>query len=242
MNIIEAYAIPGFREPICSFSHLLAVPVFAGVGALLISRAQARWSHRISLIVLVVTTLFLLAMSGVYHMLPPGIGRAVMRQLDVAGVFALIAGTATPVHVIMFRGRSRWIPLAVLWTVAAVGITLRSTCPQLFTDEIGNFVFLAMGWSGAICCCLLWRRCGANFIAPLLWGGVAYTLGVLILTLRWPTPIFGIVGPHELWHVAVLVGLGLHWKFAFRVASLPATRDAKQVVTMPSATTLASID
>jgi channel protein (hemolysin III family) len=227
MNPIEVYGIPGFREPWSSFSHLLAIPVFAVVGVYLVSQAPRRLSYRVSLSVLVVSTLFLLAMSGVYHMLAPGLGRSVMRQLDVAAVFALIAATATPIQTIMFRGIHRWLPLIAIWSIAITGITLRTALPQYFTDSVGNGVFLALGWGGAIYMGKLWRRCGANFIAPLLWGGIAYTVGVVILTLRWPGTLLGVVGPHELWHVAVLIGLALHWKFIWRVATLHDSADSQ---------------
>ena len=69
-----------------------------------------------------------------------------------------------------------------------------------------------------ISCILLWKRYGFSFVAPLLWGGVAYTLGAIVLVLNGPALIPGAVGAHELWHLAVLVGLGLHWKFVFGFA------------------------
>jgi predicted membrane channel-forming protein YqfA (hemolysin III family) len=47
---------------------------------------------------------------------------------------------------------------------------------------------------------------------------VAYTAGVVIIGLNWPTVIPGVVTPHELWHVAVIVGLSMHWKFTFQFA------------------------
>ena len=81
---------------------------------------------------------------------------------------------------------------------------------------------LAVGLGRTISCILLWRRYGFSFVKPLLWGGVAYTLGVVVLGLKWPTLIPGVVSDAtELWHVAVLLGLGLHWKFIFNFASGP---------------------
>lgn len=65
---------------------------------------------------------------------------------------------------------------------------------------------------------MLWRRHGFAFVRLLLLGGVAYSMAVILLGLQWPTPIPGVVGPHELWHVAVLAGLGWHWSFVWRFA------------------------
>ncbi len=178
-----------------------------------------------SLATMAFTSVFLLSMSGVYHLLDSGAGRYVMRQLDVAGVFALIAGTVTPVHAILFKGIGRWGALLVVWAAAATGITLRIVFWKSFPSGLGTGLFLLLGWCGALSCVLLWVRYGYGFVWPLLWGGVAYTVGAIVLGLDWPTIIPGVVGAHELWHVAVLVGLGLHWKFVFQFAGGPPGMD-----------------
>jgi len=170
---------------------------------------------------MVLCTVFLLSMSAVYHLLGPGTGRDVLRRLDIAGVFALIAGTVTPVHTILFKGFSRWAPLLLVWSVAATGITLRSMFPQGLPTGFGTGIFLLMGWGGLISFGLLYKRYGFTFVKPLLWGGVAYSLGAVILILNWPVLIPGVVRAHELWHIAVLAGLGLHWKFVFQFAAGP---------------------
>ena len=109
----------------------------------------------------------------------------------------------------------------MVWAAAATGITLRVVFWDSFPEGLGIGIFLLMGWGGAITCKQLWKRYGYRFIAPLLWGGVAYTVGAIILGLDWPTVIPGVVGAHELWHVGVLLGLGLHWKFVFQFAGGP---------------------
>ncbi len=219
MDDINVYAIPGFREPVNSLSHFLAAGVFAVLSYFLVRRGRGSWCRSISLATMAVTSVFLLSMSGVYHLLGNGTGRYVMKQLDVAGVFALIAGTVTPVHAILFRGLPRWGPLLLVWATAATGITLRIIFWDSFPDGLGIGIFLLMGWGGAISCRQLWKRYGFRFIAPLLWGGLAYTVGAIILGLDWPTVIPGVIGAHELWHVGVLLGLGWHWKFVFQFAN-----------------------
>lgn len=218
MEHIQAYSIPGFREPFSCLTHLVAAPVFAVLGYFLVRRGHGCWVRTGSLAIMVLSSVFLLSMSAVYHLLDQGAARQVMRQLDVAGVFALIAGTITPVHAILFRGVSRWAPLLLIWSAAIMGIVLRSISPYGLSEGVGAGLFLLMGWSGLVSFIILWRRYGFSFVAPLLWGGVAYTLGVGVLGLQWPTLIPGVIGPHELWHVAVLLGLSLHWKFVFRFA------------------------
>ncbi|MDP6445474.1 MAG: hemolysin III family protein [Pirellulaceae bacterium] len=217
-EIITVYAIPGFREPVSCFSHLFAAPVFAALTFILIRRGRGCWLRVLSLWTMGLATVFLLAMSGVYHLLGPGTGRFVMRQLDIACVFVMIAGTITPIHMILFHGIRRWLPLLVVWTCAAVGITLRSTFPNGLPPGVGTGLFLLMGWGGLISCILLWRSFGFQFVKPLLFGGIAYTVGAIVLLADWPVLIPGVIGAHELWHVAVIAGLSLHWSFVFDFA------------------------
>lgn len=194
MDDIDAIPIPGFREPVSCWTHLLAAPVFAVIGYFLIRRGRGSRGRSLSLGVMAVATVFLLSMSAVYHLLGPGTARSVMRHLDIAGVFALIAGTVTPVHAILFRGFHRWAPLLLVWSAAATGITLRTIFSKSLPSGVGIGIFLIMGWGGLISCVLLWRRYGFTFIRPLLWGGIAYTVGVVILSLNWPTPIPRVIG------------------------------------------------
>jgi channel protein (hemolysin III family) len=176
-------------------------------------------------------------MSGGYHLLGPGTGRFVLKQLDIAGVFALIAGTVTPIHAILFKGFHRWAPLLLVWAVAITGITLRSIFSDALPSGIGTAIFLAMGWGGAISCIVLWKRYGFDFVRPLFLGGLAYTAGALCHVFHSPVIIPGILGPHEVWHIAVLCGLGLHWSFVFSFAAGP-----PQLLTSNNTDSFGSVD
>lgn len=218
---IDVFAIPGFREPVNCFTHFLAVLVFSVLSFFLIRRGRGNWLRTTSLGVMAFCSVFLLSMSGVYHLLGPGTGRDVMRQLDIAGIFALIAGTMTPIHAILDKGFKRWASLLLIWSAAAAGITLRTVFSEGLPSGAGIAIFLLFGWSGLITCILLWMRYGFCFVKPLIWGGVAYSLGAVVLGLDRPVLIPGVVGAHEVWHLAVVTGLGLHWKFVFQFAHGP---------------------
>src|SRR6185312_35200 len=79
--------------------------------------------------------------------------------------------------------------------------------------------YLGLGWLGAISTVVLARRFGLRFILPLVWGALAYTLGAAADYWRWPEPMPGIVGPHEIFHLAVLAGISFHWAFIRRIAA-----------------------
>lgn len=217
MEEINVVGIPGFREPVSCFTHLLAAPIFLVLGYWMLRKGRGNWWRTVSLCVLTFSTVFLLSMSAVYHMLGPGTARNVMRQLDIAAVFVLIAGTITPIHVILFKGFHRWAPLLLVWTAAISGLTIRAVLGDRLPFAVGNAIFLLLGWGGIISCILLWRRFGFAVVSPLLGGGIAYTLGVIVLSTRIPL-VPGVIEEHELWHFAVLTGLGLHWRFVYGFA------------------------
>ena len=149
----------------------------------------------------------------------PGPLRQLMVRADVSGVFLLIAGSLTPVHVILFRGAACWGPLALAWTAAVVGIILRMLFFDSVSGEAGIAIFLLFGWGAAITAAVIYQRYGWVFVQSAVGAGLAYTTGAIVLTLHRPTLVAGLVGPHELWHLAVLTGLGLHWRFVFQFAS-----------------------
>jgi channel protein (hemolysin III family) len=219
MEVIDVYGIPGFREPFNCFTHLLGAAVFAVLSFYLVKRGRGASGRTVCLLVMALASVALLSLSSVYHMLWPGTAREVMRRLDVAAVFVLIGGTMTPIHVILFKGFHRWGPLTLVWSLAVTGIVLRMVFFSSLPPGIGTACFVLLGWGGAISAFALWRRYGWTFVKPLVFGGIAYTVGAIILLAGWPVLIPGVIGSHELWHLAVLAGLGFHWRFVWSFAS-----------------------
>ena len=160
-------------------------------------------------------------MSGVYHLLSPSAGRTVLRALDYAGVFALVAGTFTPIHVILSRGVARWLPLTAIWIAATAGIVLHTVYVDALPALLLTGCFIILGWAGVVSGVALWRRASFACVRPLLWGGVAYTVGAVVFATPSLRPIPGVIEPHELWHIAVLAGLAFHWRFMFALVPAP---------------------
>jgi channel protein (hemolysin III family) len=209
----------GFNEPFSSMTHLLGAGVFLvwGMVFLIRNRGVAAQSAAVSVFVIGVT--FALAMSGVFHLLTPGTtGRAVLQRLDHAAIFFLIAATFTPIHVVKFRGFLRWGILLLVWTAAIVSITLKSIFFEGFAEWVGLMLYLSLGWVGALSGYYLYRRFGIEYIRPLLYGALAYTIGAAMEYARFPVVVPRLIGPHELFHIMVLIGISMHWIFIRRIA------------------------
>lgn len=214
------YHLPGFYHPVSAVSHLLGAALFVVLGVLLLRRGRGDAARVAFLGVYAFSCVLLLSVSGVYHMtVTGGAANAVMLRLDHAAIFVLIAGTYTPAHGLLFRGPLRWGPLLLMWAAAAAAVTLKTVYFRSMAAGLGVSLYLALGWLGGASGLLLWRRHGFAFVRPLLLGGLAYSAGAVIEFLRWPVLIPGVVHPHELFHLAVLAGALLHWRFVRQFAA-----------------------
>ena len=240
----ELISIPGFADPFSSLSHLLGAVFFAWLTVPTVRRAvrAGRSGGAVaSLIIFGASAVFLLSMSGVYHLLAPamatgvgsrigmaspqepvgGAARAVLQRLDHAAIFVLIAGTFTPVHTLLFRGVLRWGMLAFIWTLAVLGVVLKSIFFQGTPAALGLWLYVGMGWFGIVAMVAVARRLGFRSVVPLVAGGLVYTAGALVEVIEPPALIRGVVRAHEVFHVAVLAGLGLHWRFIWNAVTMP---------------------
>ena len=230
MSAYQTIPIPGFSDPVSSLAHLIGAGVFAVLALLLLRRGRGHLGRMISLGVFAFSTVFLMSMSGVYHLLAPGgAGRAVMVRLDHSAIFVLIAGTFTPAHAILFRGWRRLVPLVLIWTCAVCGVTLKTIFFEDVPEELGLALYLGMGWLGLFSGLMIWWQYGWRMIGPLLGGALAYTGGAVLEYYRLPILIPGVLAAHELFHLAVLAGVGFHWRFIWNIAAHPVPGSAAEV-------------
>jgi len=213
-------SIPGFSDPVSSLTHLTAAVVFAILGPFLVARGSGGALRAISLAVFAFSCVLLLSLSGVYHLLTPETAaRGVLLRLDHAAIFVLIAGSFTPVHAILLRDRWHWHLLAWIWGAAIVGLTLKTVYFDSVPLWLGLMMYLGLGWLGLISTIALARRFGVRFVLPLVWGALAYTFGAVAEFLGWPVLVAGVVGPHEIFHLAVVAGISFHWAFIRGIAA-----------------------
>lgn len=198
-------------EPISSLSHLLGA-----LGVLLLlpswmSRVGPDWRRRLAYGAFALSAMGMLAVSGTYHGFPEDTAeRALLRRMDHAAIFTLIAGTYTPVLADFYRGAWRRAGLVTAWVLALGGAIAKTWFFDAIPAWLGLAWYLALGWAGLVGGLFLARRVGVWPLLPLMWGGVAYSVGALMDGLNWPLLVPGVLGPHELFHAGVLAGLGIH--------------------------------
>ena len=215
----EWYSIGGFNDPMSSLSHLVGTVIFFVFSIFLLWGARkSRKSFWFSFL-FAVSTLLMLTMSFVFHMMSVGsVARDVMLRLDVAAIFVMIASTFTVIHGILFNGWKRWGIIGLLWTITVVGVTIRTIFFHSIPSFLGDGIFLLMGWVGAYSSYLLWKDYQWKAVGPVVVGGLFYTVGAIINAIEWPIFIDKVWGPHETFHLLVLAGLGTHWSLVWRIA------------------------
>jgi hemolysin III len=136
--------------------------------------------------------------------------RRLMRRLDHAMVYGLIAGTYTPFGLLVLHGSWRIVVLAIVWSGAAAAVVLK----LVWIDGpkwLGAVIGIALGWVGVVVSPQLIDAVGISGMGLLLGGGVAYTLGAIVYAIRRPDPLPAVFGYHEIFHALVVAAVGLQY-------------------------------
>ena len=152
--------------------------------------------------------LVLYTISSVYHGLSPRVrGKKVLQVLDHCSIFLLIAGSYTPVALVLLRAHSPalgWTVFGVIWALAAVGIALNAIDLKQY-ERFSMITYLLMGWAIIARIGLVCRLLGPGGFALLLLGGLAYTVGAVLYGLGKKRRYM-----HALFHGFTLIGSLLH--------------------------------
>ncbi len=199
------------REPGSAITH------YIGMMLSLFAAGKAEMSRTPSAImamgIFILAMILLYAASTVYHALNVREGvLKVFRKLDHMMIFVLIAGTYTPVCMLVLDGATGMILLTVIWGIALVGILLKAlwiNCPKWFS----SIIYIAMGWVCLLVFPLLLQRLSAGAFAWLLAGGILYTVGgvVYALKLKGFNGVHKYFGSHEIFHLFVMAGSFCHF-------------------------------
>ena len=153
--------------------------------------------------------------SALYHSVPwSRRWKQRMQRIDHSLIFIVVAGTFTPVAVATLDGARLAIGLGLVWGIALVGVTLKLLLAHPRT-WLSVTLQMVMGFSVALWLPFVLRSFGWGAVALILGGGAAYVLGTIVFASRRPRLSPRLFGYHELFHVLVMVGAGLHfWAIA----------------------------
>ena len=192
-------------ERINAISHLVgAVLAVTGLVALLVLAVRAHSPARIVTFCTYGTTLVLLFLASTLYHSSHGKVRAVFRKLDHVAIYLLIAGTYTPVAILLLPPAWGWSLFGANWGLAVLG-SLVEFSPWNRRRRLSYAIYVVMGWMGVVALKHFLAALPPGGLAWLASGGLFYTSGLVVL--GWRT----LPRRHEIWHFFVLGGSVCHY-------------------------------
>ncbi|ROR25730.1 hemolysin III [Mobilisporobacter senegalensis] len=218
--------IKKIKDPGSAITHFIGMlmALFAASPLLIKAGREPDSIHLISLSIFILSMILLYTASTLYHTfnLSQKVN-LILKKFDHMMIFVLIAGTYTPICLIVLSGKVGIALLIIIWSIAILGICLKAFwvhCPKW----VSSVIYIAMGWM----CVLSFTQITNSLPKPgfiwLLVGGIIYTIGGVIYALK--LPIFNnkhkYFGSHEIFHLFCLGGSFCHFMLMYLfVASMP---------------------
>ncbi len=205
-------AAPRTKPLLRGVSHEIAAGIaLAGLVALVLLAPGPR--ARTGALVYGLSLVALFSVSALYHRPTWGPrARLWMRRLDHSAIFLLIAGTFTPLSLLLGDARARTM-LVVVWAGAGLGV-LRALLWPKAPRAVATALYLLLGWAVVPLVPAMYRALGAGSLALLAAGGLLYSVGAVIYATRRPDPFPRVFGYHEVFHALVVAAAGLHFAVA----------------------------
>ncbi|MBR0352245.1 MAG: hemolysin III family protein [Oscillospiraceae bacterium] len=179
----------------------ISLPVLV-IGIVLSAKHHNPWAV-VSCCIYGATLLWLYTMSSVYHGLADNTGKRVLQVLDHCTIYALIAGTYTPILLVSIRPvypALAWTVFGCEWGLGAAAATLTAIDLKKF-GKVSMACYIAMGWLIVIALGPTIRTVGMSGFLWLLAGGIAYTAGAVLYGIGKKRRYF-----HSIFHLFVLLG------------------------------------
>ncbi|HIV53603.1 MAG TPA: hemolysin III family protein [Candidatus Mediterraneibacter norwichensis] len=203
------------KDPGSAITHFIGMlmAIFAAVPLLIKAASEPGRIYIISLAIYAASLILLYAASTTYHTFDISEKvNTVLKKIDHMMISVLIAGSYTPVCLIVLRGRTGLILLTIVWSIAIAGILIKAFwvyCPKW----VSSVLYIGMGWTCVLAFTQILNNMSPAAFGWLLAGGIIYTVGGVIYALK--LPIFDNrhknFGSHEIFHLFVMGGSACHF-------------------------------
>ncbi len=207
------------REPGSAFTHLIGMvmAMFATIPLLIKAGTASDSRNFTAMTIFAISMILLYGASATYHSVNVAADKLkIFRKIDHMMIFVLIAGSYTPVCMIVFGDRQGYSLLTLVWGIALIGMILNIcwiNCPKW----VSSLIYISMGWVCVLVFGRLLDTLPAAGFAWLLAGGIIYTIGGIIYALK--LPLFNSkhanFGSHEIFHLFVMGGSICHFIFMY---------------------------
>ena len=168
--------------------------------------------HIVTFSIFGATLILLYLASTLYHSCPEGRVKKILKICDHSAIFLLIAGSYTPLTLIVLQGKLGWTLFAVVWIIAIGGIIFKTVCLEKF-KSLSTLLYILMGWLVIFAIKPLYLSLNRTSIIFLVLGGLFYTFGTIFY--KWKSLKYS----HAIWHLFVLAGSICHFFTMFFLLS-----------------------
>lgn len=193
------------EERVNVVSHAIGFVLSFIVLALLVVKAASNGTvlQITSVAIFGISLIVLFAASTLYHKATDPKLRKRLKIFDHSAIYVLIAGTYTPFTLLVLEGTKGWLIFSISWGMALIGISLK----LFFTGKyklISTLMYVFMGWMIVFAIKPLVDNLSSPGLYWLFGGGVAYTVGAILYSIK------RIPFNHAIFHVCVLIGSFCH--------------------------------
>lgn len=203
------------KDPGSAITHFIGMlmAIFAAVPLLIKAAHEPGRIYILSISIYALSLILLYAASTTYHTFNPSKRvSTILKKIDHMMISVLIAGSYTPICLLVLGGRTGMILLAIVWGIAIVGILIKAFwvyCPKW----VSSVLYIGMGWTCVLAFTQILNSMSTAAFGWLLAGGIIYTVGGIIYALK--LPVFNnrhkYFGSHEIFHLFVMGGSFCHF-------------------------------
>lgn len=203
------------KDPGSAITHFIGMlmAIFAAIPLLIKAVHEPSRIYLFSLTVFALSMILLYAASTTYHTLDLSERvNTILKKIDHMMIFILIAGSYTPICLLVLKGKTGTMMLALVWGIAIIGILIKAFwvfCPKW----VSSILYIGMGWTCVLAFTQILNSLTHAEFGWLLAGGIIYTVGGIIYALK--LPIFNNkhknFGSHEIFHLFVMGGSACHF-------------------------------
>ena len=203
------------KDPGSAITHFIGMlmAVFAAVPLIIKATHEPSPIYVVSIAIYAASLILLYAASTTYHTFDRSEKvNTILKKIDHMMISVLIAGSYTPICLLVLGGRLGIILLAIVWSIAIAGILIKAFwvyCPKW----VSSVLYIGMGWTCVLAFTQLLNSMSPAAFGWLLAGGLIYTAGGIIYALK--LPIFNMkhkdFGSHEIFHIFVMGGSICHF-------------------------------
>ena len=203
------------KDPGSAITHFIGMlmAIFAAVPLLIKAAHEPSRIYVISIAIYAISLILLYAASTTYHTFNKSEKiNTILKKIDHMMISVLIAGSYTPICLLVLKGKTGIILLSIVWGIAIVGILIKAFwvyCPKW----VSSVLYIGMGWTCVLAFTQLLNSMSPAVFGWLLAGGIIYTVGGVIYALK--LPLFNsrhkYFGSHEIFHLFVMGGSACHF-------------------------------